>query len=246
MSDTLILCYHAVSERWPAAVSVTPDQFERQLAFLVARGYRGATFREAVTSPRAARAVAVTFDDGYRSVIERAMPILSDLGLPGSVFVPTGFIGRDAPMAWAGIDDWLGGPHEPELLPMSWDDLSALSAAGWEIGSHTRTHLRLTRVDDRTLTDELRRSREECEAMLGRCDSLAYPYGDHDDRVVEAARDAGYAFAATLSGWHPRPPHLRWPRTGVYHADHFRRFRLKASPWIRRAGAIRLMKFGSG
>jgi peptidoglycan/xylan/chitin deacetylase (PgdA/CDA1 family) len=240
MSDTLVLCYHAVSERWPAAVSLTPDRLERQLAFLVARGYRGATFREAVISPPAARTVAVTFDDGYRSVIERALPILSSLGLPGTVFVPTSFIGTKAPMAWPGIDHWLGSPHEPELTPMSWDDLAALCDAGWEIGSHSRTHPRLTRVDDDTLAEELRRSREECQAGLGRgCHSLAYPFGDHDERVIEFARRAGYRFAATQARWDRRPARLRWPRTGIYHADHFPRFRLKVSPRVRRIRAVR-------
>ena len=51
MSDVLVLCYHAVSPRWPADLSVTPEAFERQLQLLVGRGYRGATFHDAVTSP---------------------------------------------------------------------------------------------------------------------------------------------------------------------------------------------------
>ena len=48
LSDTIVLCYHAVSERWPAPLSVTPQAFERQLELLVRRGYEGATFRDAV------------------------------------------------------------------------------------------------------------------------------------------------------------------------------------------------------
>ena len=46
--DTLVLCYHGVSEDWPSALAVTPEALERQLGFLVDRGYRGVTFREAV------------------------------------------------------------------------------------------------------------------------------------------------------------------------------------------------------
>jgi peptidoglycan/xylan/chitin deacetylase (PgdA/CDA1 family) len=233
VADVLVLCYHAVSERWPADLSVTPQRFEEQLALLVRRGYRGATFQQAVVSPPARRTLAVTFDDAYRSVLELAFPILARLGLPGSVFVPTDFAGR-APMAWPGIDRWLGGPHEQELAGMSWEDLGELATAGWEIGSHTRSHPHLTLLDDASLADELRVSRETCEERLGRpCRSLAYPYGDVDERVVEAARAAGYETGATLPRRLTAAGPLEWPRVGIYHGDDLRRFRAKVSPQVR-------------
>ena len=46
-----MLCYHAVSDRWPADFAVTPAQLEYQLQHLLRRGYRGATFTAAVTGP---------------------------------------------------------------------------------------------------------------------------------------------------------------------------------------------------
>ena len=233
--DVLVLCYHAVSERWPAMLSVTPHRLERQLRLLVGRGYRGVTFHQAVTSPPAPRTVAVTFDDAFESVLELGLPILSRLGLPGTVFVPSAFPGSKQPMAWPGIDEWLGGPYERELVPMSWDELNGLADAGWEIGSHTRTHPRLTELSDAELEAELTGSREQCEAMLGRsCPSIAYPYGDHDARVIEAAGRCGYESAATLPGPLHEPSPLRWPRVGVFGIDHSLRFRAKVSPTVRR------------
>ena len=121
----------------------------------------------------------------------------------------------------------------------SWDELSELANAGWEVGSHTRTHPHLPELDDEELRSELSESRAECEDELGLpCDTLAYPYGDVDERVVTAARAAGYRHAAALPGrWHgPRP--LEWPRVGVYHSDAPWRFRLKASPLGRRLRAL--------
>ena len=232
----LALCYHAVSERWPAALSIAPAALEEQLRLLVDRGYRGATFGELVGGGRSDKLLAITFDDAFRSVIERARPILSSLGLPGTVFVPTGFAGTGKPMAWDGIDHWLGGPHEPELIGMGWDELDRLAGEGWEIGSHTRTHPRLTELDDRSLAMELRGSRAECEERLGReCRSLAYPYGDVDGRVMRAAAEAGYQAAGALpQGRVPPAEPLRWPRIGVYRVDRGRRFRLKVSPAGRR------------
>lgn len=48
MHDLLILCYHAVSPSWPAALSVTPDALESQLTRLARAGYRGVRFSDAL------------------------------------------------------------------------------------------------------------------------------------------------------------------------------------------------------
>ncbi len=234
MRDVLVLCYHAVSHRWPADLSVIPERLEEQLRLLLRRGYRGATLAEAIADTATGKVLAVTFDDAYRSVIELAFPMLSRLGIPGTVFVPTSFAGSEAPMAWPGVDQWLDGPHESELSCMSWDELRSLDAAGWEIGSHTHTHPRLTTLDDEALAYELRISREICAEQLAKpCHSLAYPYGNHDARVVGATQAAGYEAAVTLPPALHRQEPLRWPRLGVYRGDTVARFRAKVSPAVR-------------
>jgi peptidoglycan/xylan/chitin deacetylase (PgdA/CDA1 family) len=239
VSDVLVLCYHAVSPRFEAPLSVTPEAFERQLRLLLDRGYRGVTFGEAVSSPPG-KTMAVTFDDAYLSVLELGKPILDRLGLPATVFVPTDYPDREGPMAWPGIDQWLGGPHEAELRPMSWEQIGGLADAGWEIGSHTCSHPHLTELDADSLEREMAESKAECERRIGRpCSTIAYPYGDYDARVVAAARRAGYAAACTLPArFHAAQP-LEWPRVGVYHDDDDRRFRMKVSPLVRKARASR-------
>lgn len=235
MTDAIVLCYHAVSERWDADLSVTPSQFEAQISCLLGRGYRGATFSEAVTKRAGEPTVAVTFDDGFRSVVEHAFPILAHYGIPATMFVVTDFVGADAPLAWSGIDHWIESPSASELKSVSWDDLSQLAAAGWEIGSHTCTHPHLTHCEDDELVRELRDSKRRCERDLGIvCRSLAYPYGDVDGRVRQAAGQAGYTSAAALpSGRWGEETLLAWPRVGVWHGESLRRFRLKVSPAFR-------------
>ncbi|MEA2352969.1 MAG: hypothetical protein QOJ14_1383 [Thermoleophilaceae bacterium] len=238
MSDVLVLCYHALSPDWPADLSVTPDRFEAQVELLVRRGYVGATLEQALTAPPGPRTVAITFDDAYRSVLELALPILDRLGMPASVYVPTAWPERGKPMRWPGIDQWLGGEHEHELACMSWEELRGLADHGWEIGSHTRSHPRLPELDDATLDDELVGSRADCEAGMGRpCETLAYPYGAVDERVVEAAERAGYRLAVSLPRRLHAPRPLCWPRVGIYHVDGEAdwRWRLKVSPLARRA-----------
>ena len=234
MSDVLVLCYHAVSPTWTADLSVTPERLDAQLRLLVRRGWRGSTFREAVLEPPWPRTLAVTFDDAFLSVFDHAYPILAELGLPATVFVPTRFPSQHESLRWDGIDHWSEGPDAPELRCMDWNDLSRLTASGWEIGSHTVTHPRLTRLDDAELRLELTQSKQSCEGRLGLdCSSLAYPYGDVDARVATFAREAGYQCAATLSSRLAPLGQFEWPRVGIYHGDSHRRFRLKVNSWIR-------------
>src|SRR5438876_2741666 len=143
-ADVLVLCYHAVSPTWTAALSSTPGRFERQMERLVRRGYRGVTFTDAVTAAVRGRVLAVTFDDAFRSVFELARPILDRLGLPATVFVPTDFISEQSTLDWPGVGHWIGSAHEHELAPMSWAQMRTLAESGWEIGSHTGSHPRLT------------------------------------------------------------------------------------------------------
>lgn len=229
MRDVLVLCYHGISETWPAETSVRPEDFERQLDSFLRRGYRGATFRDALTAPPSERCLVVSFDDAHRSVLEQAAPIMSRLGLPGTVFVPTGYAGSERPMGWEGYDEWLGTEHEDELLCLGWEELRGLAGEGWEIGSHSRSHPRLPRLAEAEIAAELRDSRRECEEAMGaECASVAYPYGDYDDRVVRLAGEAGYRFAATVPRGPREPLPLAWPRVGVYHGEGAGRIRLRA------------------
>lgn len=209
VGDRLVLGYHAVSDAVASPQTVRRAQLRRHVAALVERRYVGVTFNRAVLDPGPEHRFAVTFDDGERSVLEHAFPVLSELGVPGTVFVPAGTVGA------------------PGLL--GWDELRLLVAAGWEVGSHSITHACLTRLDDAALDEELRGSRELIEAQLGiSCRSIAYPYGESDARVRAAAARVGYAAGCTIGG--PlRADALSWPRVGVDGRDGSILFRLKTS-----------------
>ncbi len=221
-SEALVLSYHAASATWPSPLAVRPECLEAQLRLLRTRGYEGATVHQAVHDPPAQRTVAVSFDDGYRSVLEVALPIMERFGFVGTVFVPTDFPDAGRPMAWPGIDQWLGTVHEQELWPLSWPQLRQLVESGWEVGSHACSHPVLPELSDGQLERELTLSRQRLEHELGLpCRSLAFPFGTFDERVMDAARRAGYATACAVpAGRSTRRPAglspdrhlpLRWP-----------------------------------
>lgn len=247
--DTLVLCYHAVSDGWDSPLAVTNESFDRQLSILRERGYTGVTFAQAVgQKPRGMR-VAITFDDAYLSVYEQARPILESHGMPATVFVPTGFGSGERPLSWPGIDHWLQTSSCDELLPFGWQEGKELIARGWEIGSHTVTHPKLTQIDDEQLSEELEQSRAACERELEvSCLSIAYPYGDTDGRVAAAAAAAGYRFGAALpaDSWQPRTEALLYPRVGVYRDDSEVVFRRKIARRMRRFRRSRLWPYAAG
>jgi peptidoglycan/xylan/chitin deacetylase (PgdA/CDA1 family) len=217
---------------------VTPKRLREQVGGFLRRGFEPLTFSEAVRD-RGRKVLAVTFDDAYRSVPEMALPVLSELGVPGTVFVPTTDMSEGALRVWPGIEEWVGSRWERELSGAGWAELRRLTDAGWEIGSHTRTHPHLVALDDESLRRELVGSREDCVAATGLpCRSLAYPFGEADSRVAAAAREAGYEAAATLADRIPAPANghpdpMLWPRLGVHQQDGSARLRLKSEMFLR-------------
>jgi peptidoglycan/xylan/chitin deacetylase (PgdA/CDA1 family) len=234
IDDLLVLSYHAVSSSWPAALSVTPRRFEEQVSRLMKRGYRGLTLGGALRERLAGRYVVFTFDDGYRSVLTHAAPVLARAGIPATVFVVTDLVGG-GPMLWPGIEQWATTSHLDELRSLTWSEVGELSSAGWEIGSHTRSHPYLTSLGDDALREELVGSRRELERRLQvECASIAYPYGDHDARVLLATQNAGYEFGCTVPRRLTAPKPLAWPRVGIYHDNRRSTVAFKMSPLGRR------------
>lgn len=207
-------------------MAVRPDALRRQVTRLLARGWQPTTFSAGLTAP-GGRQFAVTFDDGFLSTYERALPVLAELDVVATAFVPTALLTAGRPLSWDGFDP---APLSSslELQPMTWAHARDLVARGWEVGSHSLTHPRLPSLTDAALRDELSRSRQECAERTGApCRSIAYPFGAVDDRVQDAAHAAGYAWGASLGPHRSRRGPLSVPRTGIYREDDDRRFACK-------------------
>lgn len=188
-----ILMYHSLDENEDTTkLSLCPTGFERQMAFFYKHRYNVVPLEEMIRMIRSGqrvphKTVAITFDDGYKNNFECAFPVLKRYGFPATIFVVTGFIGRDGYMDWA--------------------DMKILEDNGISIGSHTRSHLWLPGMSDERLRDEISGSKSILEAGLGKeVEVLSYPIGAYDDRVKAFVKEAGYeAACATNPG-----PNQRW------------------------------------
>lgn len=233
-----VLAYHGIGADCGSSRVVCVRRFRSHAAFLRRSGYTGLTLSAAEERRTAGslpnKCVVITFDDGFASVL-RTVPILEWVGFPATVFVVTRAIDSGAILSWPFVEQ-VASDDPSDMRPLSWPELRQLADRGWEIGSHTITHPYLGALSDDALQQELSTSRDRIRAEIGTCESLAYPYGIADNRVIRAAQRAGYRTACTLAPVYDRDERLARSRIGIGPRDGRLRFRLKVSP---RATALR-------
>ena len=220
-----ILCYHRISgDRDVLAVS--PDAFRRQMEAIRASGARALRLDGALgllARPVEDFHVCITFDDGYQDALDVALPILREFEMPATVYLPTAMIDGVAPYDWYG--------ERPAPAALDWDGVRELIADGFvDVQAHTRTHPRLTALDEASARWELATSKADIEQRLGvAVTSVCYPAGLYGPRDARLARELGYRAAVTcrpgLNDAGTDPMELR--RNLIAPRDDIRRFRAK-------------------
>lgn len=196
-----VLLFHRVSDDVRDNLTVGVAQFDRQMA-LLARHCRLMTIEQVLSTthvPRSDRPlVAVTFDDGYLDNHRFAAPILRRHGVPAAFFVSTGIVASDRPF-----------PHDVRrgngpIPTMGWDDLRAMRAWGFTIGSHTVHHIDCAGEPEDLVREELARSRDDLRRELGVDRPIfAYPYGGRRHMTperLELVKQAGYVGCLSAYG----------------------------------------------
>ena len=240
-----ILLYHAIVEIPPRAdrwrMSVPPALFAAHLAWLRRHGYTVVSLAEAVemvqgARPMADKAVAITFDDGFRDALLRAYPILERAQVPAAVFVVAGSLGAPEPFPW--LDNRAAFDR-----PLAWEELQQLvSDPLVSVGSHTWSHQVLSGLPLEEQDRELAQSKATIEARLGRpVRWCAYPYGHAGSfslETIECVKRLGFeaACANVMGVNHAGDSPWALKRTRIGWEDQLWRFRLKmagAYDWTR-------------
>ena len=192
-----ILYYHRVDPDLSPHAGVTPDQFRSQLSILKQAGFQGTTLDFAMknghTDPvTGKKIVAITFDDGYQDNYRYAMPILQEFGFLATIFCLSGKIG--------GISDWTEDPIWKGHPLLDAPQMRELSSLGLEIGSHTRTHVDLSRLSSTDARDEIVHSKSDLEELLGvPVRSFCYPFGAYREETPTLVRGAGYSWGRSVT-----------------------------------------------
>jgi peptidoglycan/xylan/chitin deacetylase (PgdA/CDA1 family) len=188
----LFLQYHKITTRFElGGTRVTPVQLRRHCRDLREAGYEGFhpdELRDFIGGRSIEKKkVLFTFDDGYRCIRTEALPILSEFGFIGLVFIPAAYIGEEN--LW---DASFGR----RFRHLDAEEIRDLQSEGWIIGSHGLRHPDLKRLPDEQLSLELTGSKRTLEDLTGReVFAFSYPYGRFDGRVRSEVSRAGYRCA---------------------------------------------------
>lgn len=207
-----ILTYHSIDDSG-SPISVPPQVFARHVQWLGSGAVRVTRLEDLLAVDDETDAVAITFDDGFRSVEEIAAPLLQEHGLPATVFVVTDHVGGTN--AWGG-----SSPATIPVMPLlDWNGLARVARAGVSLGAHSRTHPDLTAIPLAQAQDEIEGSLAALERRTGvRPLSFAYPYGRVNDAVARAAAAAcDCACTAELGPIDVSPDRWRLPRLDAYY-----------------------------
>ena len=130
----------------------------------------------------------ITFDDGYQDLVDNALPILLDRGVPATVFLVTDMLGGRASWDESGTGERL----------MSEDEVRSIKAHGISLGSHTTTHANLTRLGHEELKRQLRGSRDRLAHLGESFHVFSYPWGQWSSLVADAVKTSGYECALAV------------------------------------------------
>ncbi len=185
----VVLFYHSIPPKHRARFADQMDALLRHAVPIAADG--------TVPSNNGARYAVVTFDDGFESVLENAVPILRSRGICATVFVVAAYLGR--PAGWRRFDEVVDGDEKV----MSLEQLSMLPQDLISIGSHTGTHPVLTSLDEDSAKEEILESRLRLQKMLHKEIKLfSFPYGAFNNDLVACCREAGYSRVFTILPTH--------------------------------------------
>lgn len=188
-----ILMYHYISAAPAGAnavrtdLSLPPERFEEQLAYLEANGYTSVSLEDLTRAlqqgtPLPDKPVILTFDDGYRDHYTEAFPALARHGFTGTFFVVTGYLDEE----------------RPEYL--SWEQATEMHEAGMDIASHTFTHPDLRNQTVDYLVWQILGSKEAIEARTGEpVRFFCYPVGLYDAQVIEVLKALNFWGAVVTS-----------------------------------------------
>lgn len=204
-----ILLYHHVSSKTPKSTSVSVSQFKQHLALIEELGLKVVpltTITNAIKNnqPVSNDWVAITFDDGYRSVYDNAFPLLQENKMPFTVFVNPKMV-------------------KPSKLYMDWTQIKELSEAGVIIANHTMAHENLVRdgLTNEQFINNIEQAERQIVKQIGQNHKmLAFPYGEYNEQIENTLANLGYIGFAQHSGAINHTSNLtaltRFPANGIY------------------------------
>ena len=208
-----ILAFHKIENNFNIGLNnYSPGRFNKLLRYLKNAEFKFVSLQEYLSLSGDDKIISLTFDDGYESFYDNALPILNELELPSTVFIPAGFIDK--------TDNW---DYSGSLTPsrhLSKKQIAELPRLNVEVGSHGLSHRSLSGLSERLLKLEVGKSKEILENITdGKVRYISYPFGRFDRAVEETALASGYDRGFSLSSYKESGLAFTHSRFAVYAFD---------------------------
>ena len=199
-----VLAYHKIGEPaddWYTYNYISQKKFEEHLEYLKNSDWELLDIKNFLSGldddNLTDRSVLLSFDDGYASTYEVALPLLQCYNFPAVVFVPTAFVG-----SYNSFDaDLL---IEPRELMCTWEQLSVLENSGVSVQSHGINHRHFSTLSVEEQVTEIHGSKSIIESKINNEVSLfSFPYGDNignNKQIISILESAGYKAAFLYGG----------------------------------------------
>jgi peptidoglycan/xylan/chitin deacetylase (PgdA/CDA1 family) len=227
-----VLMYHKITDRHEIGVTtVSVASFAKQMMWLFNNGYQ--TITPAQYANRSSKSIIISFDDAYSNVVENAFPIMERFGFKGLIFPIYNAIGRKN--TWDANFAGIQFQHATEK------QLIDLLKAGWEIGSHSKSHHIPTILEN--LEDEIVDVKKQLEEKFNTTvTSFSYPFGYSRQKLTDiVSKHYDYGFLAT-SVEHSDAYTIS--RSAVYRFDGIRQLRNKIN--LKKLECMKLKLIHSG
>jgi peptidoglycan/xylan/chitin deacetylase (PgdA/CDA1 family) len=212
--SAVVLMYHHVSSSTPPSTSISPEDFAKHMEY-VNTHFNVISLKTAIDKLKSGKklnpnSLVITFDDGYRNILENGHPILSSLNFPYTIFINPGRIGI-------------------EKGQLSWDEVIDMQKQGVTFANHTMDHLHLLdKLPEETenqwiirVWQNISEAQQHIEEKLGKAPKwLAYPFGEYNETLANKMAAEGYIGLGQHSGAISAQSDFtalpRFPAAGIY------------------------------
>lgn len=236
------LAFHKLAENYPFESTVYPAaRFAHLLSGLIKNGFR--LFKGSETDLiEGGGEVVITFDDGYAHLASLLPSLIRRYNFRPIIFMPTYWIVQ--------LNRWDFSYRLRPVRHLTDNQITTLSDSGVIFGSHGHSHTDLRAMPEHYLKAELARSRDILADLTGQAiNSISYPFGRYNQRLLAAVKEAGYKLGCGMSFPDDSDQPLSTGRFAVYSWDSVGSVtrKLNRGPfyWYEKAKA-RLVNFASG
>jgi peptidoglycan/xylan/chitin deacetylase (PgdA/CDA1 family) len=219
-----VLAYHKISpQKEFGLTTITPEIFENQIKIIQQSGFTPLTFGELKSEPQLPQnSIVITFDDGYESVYQYALPVLIKYNIKAVIYVLSDFIGQ--------INTWEAYKIQRRFRHLNTSQIREMVKLGIEIGSHGKNHSYLPYLNKEELRDEIMTSKTNLSAITGEeIVSFCYPYGVSNTAIEAVVKQSSYKFAVGNLDLGQLKHHRQYSigRRSIYSTDTERSFKEK-------------------